>query len=370
MAYLRKSNWTELQPVPVNDIEVEPGRRIPSSEAVERIASSMREIGLQTPLTVRPRITDGRYRLVLVTGAHRLAAAKALGWSKIDCFIADNTDDENAELWEIDENLIRSELDAAEHARLTKRRAEIIEARAREQASLSPVGTGTNAKGRKDTKGIRDAASVRDQAEKTGESKTKVARSKKRAEMLGDDTLRRVTGTPLGTGAQLDALMRQDAGKREELIKRAEAGEDVSAVRILAADANPATEPDVDDTVQSKLLEEEIAESEEEEDLDLENYRELAEAMAEGKPDDVAANIVFELGPQKAKKIMRALEKRLAAIKKDCVACNGTGITQRQITTLCSMPQGPQCRIPCNCSPEYQHSFKEKGYVQFQLISM
>jgi ParB-like chromosome segregation protein Spo0J len=177
-----------------------------------------------------------------VTGAHRLAAAKVLGWDAIDCVIITD-DDVNAELWEIDENLMRAELDAAEHARLTKRRAEIIEATAK---VVSQVGTAPkkNPKGggRADVAG-KASASVRDQAEKTGESKTKVARSKKRAEVLGDETLRRVTGTALGTGAQLDALMKLNPEKREDLMKRAEAGEDVSAVRVLAAEAAPSTEP-------------------------------------------------------------------------------------------------------------------------------
>src|SRR5262249_49378835 len=120
MTHRRRSDWTELLPLPVNAIKVVAPRRIPTAEAVERLIASMREIGLQTPITVRPRLGDGGH-YDLVAGAHRLAAAKALGWKKIDCFVVD-FDDANVELWEIDENLMRSELDAAEHARLTKRR--------------------------------------------------------------------------------------------------------------------------------------------------------------------------------------------------------------------------------------------------------
>src|SRR5215831_589567 len=111
MKHPRKSDWTELLPLPVYAIEVVAPRRIPTTEAVERLAASMRKIGLQTPITVRTRLGDGAH-YDLVTGAHRLAAAKALGWQTIDCFVTD-VDDPNAELWEIDENLMREEVSAA-----------------------------------------------------------------------------------------------------------------------------------------------------------------------------------------------------------------------------------------------------------------
>jgi sulfiredoxin len=49
------------------------------SKTVEEIASSMLEVGQQTPILVRQ---DGA-RLVLVEGLHRLEACKALGESTI-----------------------------------------------------------------------------------------------------------------------------------------------------------------------------------------------------------------------------------------------------------------------------------------------
>jgi ParB-like chromosome segregation protein Spo0J len=95
-------------------------RRI-DPDSVGRIADSMQKIGLRTPISVRyyeqrpsfcPGETDDAF--VLLTGAHRLEAAKRLGWNEIECFVYYDGDEVDAELWEIAENLHRAELTALE----------------------------------------------------------------------------------------------------------------------------------------------------------------------------------------------------------------------------------------------------------------
>jgi ParB/RepB/Spo0J family partition protein len=219
----------------LSEIDVDPQHRVPTKDAVDRLAGSMNAIGLRTPITIRyfpdRPSADGsgsEDSYVLVAGAHRLKAAKQLGWKQIECFVATKDDNDlDAALWEIDENLMRAELDAAEHALLTKRRAEIIEARA--AAVSSQPATKLSKRGRKGEGRPSKAASVRDQAAKTGQSKDKVARSRKRAERLGKETLGRVVGTSLAKGTELDALAKLAAGEREVLVSRAEAGEKVTA---------------------------------------------------------------------------------------------------------------------------------------------
>lgn len=101
----------ELLMIPLHLIDAA-GRLRPVDPAhVEVIAASMRLLGLQQPVTVRP--TGNRYQLV--AGAHRLAAAQRLGWSDIGALPADLSDDE-ARLVEIDENLMRRELSALDRA--------------------------------------------------------------------------------------------------------------------------------------------------------------------------------------------------------------------------------------------------------------
>ena len=107
----------------IESIAVAPGRRNVSDAAVSRLAESLSSIGLRTPITVR--IVDGWTapdgvvvdgQPVLVTGAHRLAAAKSLGWQEIECFVFDGDNEIDAQIWEIAENLHRAELTKAERA--------------------------------------------------------------------------------------------------------------------------------------------------------------------------------------------------------------------------------------------------------------
>jgi hypothetical protein len=89
----------------VNEIEVPEGRRDLDSAAVKKLAASIKEVGLQHPITVR--VKDDKY--ILVAGRHRLEAYRTLDEHSIPCIVSkwSKTD---ARLWEISENLHRAEL--------------------------------------------------------------------------------------------------------------------------------------------------------------------------------------------------------------------------------------------------------------------
>ena len=59
---------------------------------------------------------------------------------------------------------------------------------------------------------------------KTGETKDKIQRSKKRVEILGG-ILKKVVGTSLDKGSELDALAKLPEAEREDLADRAASGE-------------------------------------------------------------------------------------------------------------------------------------------------
>ncbi|GHT27586.1 hypothetical protein FACS18942_07110 [Planctomycetales bacterium] len=102
------------------DIVIAPNRRNVNEVKVRELADSIREIGLLNPVSVT---SDKR----LVAGAHRLEAVKLLNETKIDTIIIKG-DDLHLELAEIDENLIRNELDPIAIGELAIRRDEILEA--------------------------------------------------------------------------------------------------------------------------------------------------------------------------------------------------------------------------------------------------
>jgi ParB-like chromosome segregation protein Spo0J len=108
----------------VNDICVGPRMREVDEAGVDVLSASMAEIGLNTPISIRripptsaikSRENKPETAWVLVTGAHRLAAAKKLGWKTIMSIVVD-ADDVQAQLWEIAENLHRAELTAQQRA--------------------------------------------------------------------------------------------------------------------------------------------------------------------------------------------------------------------------------------------------------------
>src|SRR5271154_2524601 len=76
-------------------------------DTVDALAQSMAEQGQLQPIVVGPR-KDGGYWLVAVL--HRLEAARKLKWREINCTVFDHMEADEAELAEIDENLIRTNL--------------------------------------------------------------------------------------------------------------------------------------------------------------------------------------------------------------------------------------------------------------------
>ncbi len=108
--------------IAINQVTVSANRkRTLSHDVVAALAQSIAEIGLLQPIVVTQ---DGR----LVSGLHRLEACRMLGWDTIPCRTVDY-DGLEAELAEIDENLMRADLTVLERAEHLKRRKEIYEAR-------------------------------------------------------------------------------------------------------------------------------------------------------------------------------------------------------------------------------------------------
>ena len=177
----------------------------------------MKVIGLVCPITIRR--PHGQMVPHLVAGAHRLSAAKKLGWELIPCVVAPPEDDDRAALMEIDENLMRGELSPAERAVHIDERKAIYE-RLHPQTQHGAVGRG----GKKDP---NLGSFSHDTAKATGRSKSSVAQDPTRAKKIPQ--IVELIGTSLDKGEELDALTKLSPERQEHLIAKAKAGEKVSA---------------------------------------------------------------------------------------------------------------------------------------------
>lgn len=185
----------------VDDIQIGERHRALSDDAVDRLASSMKDIGLMQPISVRlveEMEVAGKMLAgapVLVAGHHRLAAAKRLGWSHIDCVEVDDNSIE-AELWEIAENLHRLDLTKDQRDEHIRRYAELLEARKLQSPQVAVIESK-----RADGKGHRPKSIARQIADETG---------------LSDDTVRRALNPkPVFVKAVVEPESEHDAIIRE-----------------------------------------------------------------------------------------------------------------------------------------------------------
>lgn len=103
----------------IDEIKVSPERGEVAREDVQELADSIREVGLLTAITV-----DSEYNLI--AGLHRLEAVKLLGEEFIECVVSD-LKGLQAELAEIDENIVRRNISVVDYGELLLRRKRIYE---------------------------------------------------------------------------------------------------------------------------------------------------------------------------------------------------------------------------------------------------
>lgn len=230
-----------------------------NKQAVASITASMKEIGQLTPIFVKHAnipikgVMEPGY--LLIAGNHRVEAARQLGWSEIDARVMVGESLE-AELIEIDENLCRAELTAAQRASAIKRRKQIWEALHPDNQRFDSVYEALGMDGEPGGKTLstrnddgtfvkgepKEKAFAASTAAVAGMTKQAINQHLSRAEALGDD-LERIAGTSLDKGVELDALKAMPEPERKDLIDRAAAGEKVSARVSQKSDAEPAKTP-------------------------------------------------------------------------------------------------------------------------------
>lgn len=190
----------------LDGIEVGDRLRPLNPSHVAALAASIKAQGLQTPITVMSKADGEDTRMILVAGAHRLAALLDLGEDATDCFVIDE-DQDAADLWEIDENFARAELTDAQRAEHHVRREAILVRRGEVHAG----------KGRPEKSA--NLAVYSDQAAASlGIGKRTVERDLARGKKIAPKVLAEVTGTDLDKGIVLDELARTPAAQQPALL--------------------------------------------------------------------------------------------------------------------------------------------------------
>jgi ParB family chromosome partitioning protein len=207
-------------------------KRTVSEEGVAKLVMSMGINGLQSAIRVRPltvyKSGQPSQEWELVAGRHRLEAAKKLGWQGIDANVA-YLSDNMAELAMIEENMARTDLEPAEFVYATARRKVLYEVEFPETKNGGDRGNQhTGGKVADRHNGELPDRFTKTAAEITGKGERTIQRAATAGKAIGS-VAPRLVGTSLNSITELEALAKLEPETRKDLIKRAIAGEQVSA---------------------------------------------------------------------------------------------------------------------------------------------
>lgn len=200
----------QLYSVALNTIDVGERLRPVDADYVALLAASMAERGQDTPIVISAGGPDGNHRLI--AGAHRLAAAQSLGWEEIEALVSD-AEGLEADLLEVDENLMRRELSALDRAVFLARRKEIYEA-------LNPETKrgGDRRSIKTKSSSFWSASFAKATAEKLGISDRAVQMAIRRAALPADIRAAIATHPAANSGAELDKLIAQPVEVQRQVV--------------------------------------------------------------------------------------------------------------------------------------------------------
>jgi len=236
--------------IPINEIRVGKRLRALHELTVDQLVESIQKLGLQVPVSVvtgREKDADG-VSFELVAGHHRLQACRRLGWHEIEAQIV-HLNDNQRELWEIDENLCRAELSELERAEHLAKRKEVYErlhpeTRAGSGAELAQKRWGYA------TDNLSAASSfAADTAEKIGTTARDIRRSIHRATKIDPAVRDRIRHKPeiADSGVELDALASLKPGQQGDAVSLVEIGRaaDIRDAKRLIEPTPPQPEPQI-----------------------------------------------------------------------------------------------------------------------------
>lgn len=193
--------------------------RTTDQKQVNALKASIGEVGLLNPITVYPKQIYRNSILVdgygLIAGAHRLEAARQLGWTEIEANVLDLQDANDRIIAECDENLCGTSLTPAERAFFTEQRKKAYEAK-HEETKHGAIGNG-----REKSRKVCDSTPrfTEDTSLKTGRSERIIQMDAERGAKIADDVIQVIRGTKLDKGVYLDKLKNLTAEEQMTKVK-------------------------------------------------------------------------------------------------------------------------------------------------------
>lgn len=207
----------------LDDIEITDRLRAADPAHVAALAESIGQIGQQVPIKVR---IDREGRYYLIAGLHRIEACRMAGLNEIECLIENGVNALSARMIEIDENLIRHELNPLDRATFLAERKRIYEELHPE--TRAGVAGGKARKGQKSATAIFAVASgsqegaaafSEDVAARTRLSARTVWRAVQVHSRLAPEVRRRLSGTHIAQKeGELFALSRQSPERQIRIV--------------------------------------------------------------------------------------------------------------------------------------------------------
>ena len=224
---------TQVEPyvtvqVPVDKIVVHTRRRLLVSEQVDLLAKSIQDIGLLNPISLTENWT-------LIAGCHRLRACKQLGWTVIPATIC-SLSDVDAELAEIDENLMRADLTVLERGQHLSRRKELYEAK-NPGTKQGAQGGGKGGKGtRRKTENEKISFSV-DTAAKMGVTPRTIQMATRIAEKIDAEVQEIIADLPIADNqSELTKLAKMKPDQQKEVAARLATGQVETVAEVVRED--------------------------------------------------------------------------------------------------------------------------------------
>ena len=186
-----------MNEIKISDIKINEGRREVNSDTVRQLAGSIEEIGLLNPITLTKDNT-------LVSGLHRVEAFKFLGLPKIPFTRIDDSSPIKSQLAEIDENLIREDLDSLQRGELLIQRKRIYEELHPESKAGKKRAAGMNKKLGHNVSETVAPTFVEDTAAKTGLSKRTIQQDVQLVENLDESAKQQIKLHRIGKRAALE----------------------------------------------------------------------------------------------------------------------------------------------------------------------